>query len=210
MFRNLLTILFLLVGLSAVAGDNFLNSVVISNVDNKTSIILRSDNIAKVKRDIESTDEIVLTLKNIKQSNNIDMLYKNVSDVDGLIVQNSGNDLKLYIEAPEISKADIVFETPDSTPIIVSDNQGVGKLLWSVVSVAILLLIMRSAKNVKPKIVKKDINEIIKEREKAMYRSFQNEVASLPSINYKLKSYRKHVLRGETIRSYESRMAKLR
>lgn len=210
MFRNLLTILFLLVGLSAVAGDNFLNSVVISNVDNKTSIILRSDNIAKVKRDIESTDEIVLTLKNIKQSNNIDMLYKNVSDVDGLIVQNSGNDLKLYIEAPEISKADIVFETPDSTPIIVSDNQGEGKLLWSVVSVAILLLIMRSAKNVKPKIVKKDINEIIKEREKAMYRSFQKEVASLPSINYKLKSYRKHVLRGETIRSYESRMAKLR
>ena len=66
---------------------------------------------------------------------------------------------------------------------------------------------MYSAKNITEKPVQQDINEIIKEREKALYRNFQKEVATLPSINYKLKGYRKHVLKGETIRSYESKMS---
>ena len=67
---------------------------------------------------------------------------------------------------------------------------------------------MRSAKNARPKkIIKPSINEIIKEREKAMYRNFQKEVKTLPSINYRLNSYSKHVLKGETIRSYENRMS---
>ena len=59
----------------------------------------------------------------------------------------------------------------------------------------------------KPKTpAKPDINEIIKEREKALYQNFKKEVATMPSMNYRLKGYSKHVLKGETIRSYESRM----
>lgn len=66
---------------------------------------------------------------------------------------------------------------------------------------------MYSARNLTVEKPQKDINEIIKEREKNLYRKFQKEVSSLPSMNYKLKSYRKHVLKGETIRSYENRTA---
>ena len=208
MLKNLLTILFLLIGLSVSASDNFLNSIVISKADGNTSVILRSDEIAKIKREVSSNDEIVLTLKNMKQSNELDTLYKNISDVNGLIIQNIGNDLKLFIDAPNISKANIIFETPDSAPIIVSDNKGESKAVWSIISIALLLLVMRSAKNVGIEKPQKNINEIIKEREKELYKNFQKEVATMPSINYKLKGYRKHVLKGETIRSYENRVAK--
>lgn len=203
MFKKILLTLIIFSGLAAYAGDNYLNSVVIDNVDGETSVILRSDEITKVKKEVESSDKIVLTLRGITQSPDINTLYKNASDVKGLIIQNEGNnDLKIYIEAPGISKSDIVFDTPNSAPITVSDSTGEERVLWSVISIAMLLLIMRSAKNINSEPPKKDINEIIKEREIARYRSFQKEVASMPSMGYKLKSYKKHVLKGETLRHY--------
>lgn len=208
MLKRILLILLLFIGLSVSAADNFLNSIVISKVDGNTSIILRTDSIAKVKRDVESVDSVVLTLKGVKQSTDIDTLYKNVSDVDGLIIQNMGNELKLYVGAPDISKANVVIETPDSAPIVVSDSKGESKIVWSIISIVLLLFVMRSAKNVNINQPQKNINEVIKEREKELYKNFQKEVATLPSINYKLKGYRKHVLKGETIRSYENRVAK--
>lgn len=207
MLKKIFVTLILFAGLAAFAGENYLNSVVIENNDGLTSVILRSDHITKIKRDIESTDKIVLTLKGISQSPDINTLYKNTSKVKGLAIENGkNNELKIYIEAPGISMANIVFETPDSSPVTVKSVVSEGKVVWSVISIALLLLLMRSAR--RPKMVKSpDITEIIKEREKAMYRNFQKEISSKPTINYRLKSYSKHVLKGETIRSYESRMA---
>lgn len=207
--KILLTLIIILSGVSAFAGENFLNSLVIDNNDGVTSIILRSDDVAKLKREIESPDKIIINLKGIKQSPDITTLYKNTTKVNGLAIQSEkNNELKIYIEAPAIAKANVVFETPNSAPITVSSVVGEGRIAWSIISIALLLLIMRSAKNARPKkIIKPSINEIIKEREKAMYRNFQKEVKTLPSINYRLNSYSKHVLKGETIRSYENRMS---
>lgn len=208
MLKNLFLTLIIFTGLSAFAGENYLNSVVISNNDGETSIVLRSDEVAKVKKEVEGADKVVLTLKGISQSPAINTLYKNTSDINGLVIQNGVNkELKIYIEAPNISKANVVFETPNSAPVAVNDAVHEEKIIWSLVSVALLFAVMYSTKNISEKPIKQDINEIIKEREKALYRNFQKEVATLPSINYKLKSYRKHVLKGETIRSYESKMS---
>ena len=203
MFKKILFTLILFTGLSAYAGDNFLNSVVIDNNEGEMSVILRSDQITKVKKEVESADKVVLTLKGIAQSPSINTLYKNAKDVNGLIIQNEGNnDLKIYIEAPNVAKANIIFDTPNSSPITVSDSKGEERVAWSIISILILLFIMRSAKNISAEPPKKDINEIIKEREKQLYRNFQKEVAAMPSIGYKLKAYNKHVLKGETIRTY--------
>ena len=209
MLKRLLTMLFILSGLSAFAADNYLNSIVVENGDSGYSIIFRADDITKIKKDIESSNRVILTLKNIKQSSDINTLYKNVPEANGLIIQNFGNDLKVFIEAKDISKAQVVFETPNSAPITVSDNKDIGRIIWSLCSVLILFAVMHSAKNASAGPKQKDINEIIKEREKAMYKNFQKEISTLPSMHYKLKSYSKHVLKGETIRSYESRMSRL-
>ncbi len=205
--KILLTLtLILFMGLNALASDNYLNSIVVSKNDDKISVILRTDEITKVKKDVEASDKIIITLKGVTQSPSINTLYKNISDVNGLIIQNENNsELKIYVEAPEIAKADIVFETPNSAPITVINKINEEKAVWSIISIVLLLLIMRSAKNISTKPVQQDITEIIKEREKTLYRNFQREVATIPSINYKLKVYRKHVLKGETIRAYENR-----
>lgn len=206
MFRKILLTLILFSGLSAFASENYLNSVVVSKNDDRTSIILRTDEITKVKKEIENPNRITVTLKGITQSPTINTLYKNISDVNSLIIQSEiNNELKIYVEAPDIAKADVVFETPNSAPITAINNVNEEKIVWSIISVALLLAIMCSAKNITKEPVQRDISEIIKEREKALYRNFQKEVATIPSINYKLKGYRKHVLKGETIRAYENR-----
>lgn len=204
MFKKILLTLILFSGLSAFASENYLNSVIVSQNDGKTSVILRTDEVAKVKKETETSNKIVITLKGVSQAANISTLYKNISDVNGLIIQTeNNNELKIYVEAPNIAKADVVFETPNSAPITAINKITEEKVIWSVISIILLLIIMRSAKN---KVKKQpDITEIIKEREKELYRNFQKEVATIPSINHKLKSYRKHVLKGETIRAYENR-----
>ena len=105
MFKKILLTLILFSGLSAFASENYLNSVVVSKNDGKTSIILRTDEITKVKKEVEAVDKIVVTLKGVTQSPALNTLYKNISDVNGLIIQSENNgELKIYVEAPEISK----------------------------------------------------------------------------------------------------------
>ncbi len=206
MLKKIILTILILLGMEVYASDNYLNSVVISNNDGKASIILRTDEITRINKEVESADKIIITLKGITQSPSINTFYKDTSAVSGLIIQNDGNnDIKIYIEAPEISKADIVFETPDSAPLKANTGADKSKLVWGAAVMLLLLIVMRRS----TKIDEPDVNEIIKEREKALYQNFQKEVASLPSINYKLKSYRKHVLKGETIRSYASSNARI-
>ena len=210
MLKKILLTLIIFTGLAAYAGENFLNTVVLENNDGAYSIVLRSDEVAKVKKDVEAPDKIVLTLKGISQSPDVNTLYKNTPEVSGLVIQNSGNnEVKIFINAPDISKANIIFETPNSAPILVGEAFEEEKIVWSVISIALLPLVMRSARSISAEPEQKDINKIIKEREIALYRNFQKEVASMPSMNYKLKSYKKHVLKGETIRNYESKLTRV-
>ena len=96
MLKKLLVTICLFSGLAAFASDNYLNSVVIDNNDGQTSVILRSDHITKLKREIESPDKIVLTMKGISQSPDINTLYKNASKVKGLVIENAkNNELKI-------------------------------------------------------------------------------------------------------------------
>ena len=207
MLKKIILILVIFMGLSACASDNFLNSVVIENNDGQMSVILRTDKIAKVRKEIESPDKIVIYMKGVEQSPDINTLYKNTSNINGVAVQSVGNnDIKIYLDATGISKANVILETPDASPITVVSRASEGKVLWSIVSILILLSVMRSAKK-RPK--QKTREELIKEREMALYRNFQKEVSSMPNINYKLKSYKKHVLKCETLRNYANTITKV-
>ena len=210
MLKKILLTLIIFTGLAAYAGENYLNSVVLENNDGAYSIVLRSDELAKVKKDVEAPDKMVLTLKGISQSPDLNTLYKNTPEASGLIIQNSGNnEVKIFVNAPGVANSNIVFETPNSAPIMVVEAYEEGKIVWSVISIALLLIVMRSARNISSEPEQKDINKIIKEREIALYRNFQKEVESMPSMNYKLKSYKKHVLKGETIRNYENKLTRV-
>ena len=195
---------------TSYASTNFLNSVVLEKGEDGYNIILRSDDTAKVKKSFQSTDKIVLTLSGITTSNDFNTMYKNTSDVNNIVVENSDTGaIKIYIQAPGISKANIVFDTPNSAPIPVGDSFASEKTAWCVVSIALLLMVMRSAKNIKTGNALYDLHQqVVREREMEMYQNFKAELKSMPSMNYKLKnrSYITNSVRNnnETIRTIKN------
>ena len=187
----------------AFANSNFLNSVVLERGEDGYNIILRSDNKAKVKKSFQSDDKITLTLNGITTSNDFNTMYKNTSEVNNIIVENTdSNTVKIYIQAPEISKANIIFETPNSAPIAVGDSFASEKLIWSVISLALLLLVMRSAKNIKTGNMLYDLHQqVIREREMEMYENFKNE------LKYKPKTYNTYMdsqVKHNSLKRYET------
>ena len=69
----ILTIFMLTIG-SAIAGDNFLNTVILEGAENGYNIILRSDNLAGVKRIQNGKDKLTLEIKGLTASNSLSTL----------------------------------------------------------------------------------------------------------------------------------------
>lgn len=209
MLKRLILILTLIVTFTvsaASAADNFLNSVVLEKGDDGFNIVLRSDNTAKVKKSSQATDKMVLTLQGITTSSDFNTMYKNTPDINNIIVENTDTDtVKIYIQAPEISKANVIFETPDSAPIPAVDNFASEKIAWSIISLCLLFMAMKSAKNINTGNPIYDLHQkVVREREMEMYQNFKQELKRMPKMNYNVnnRSYTTNIVRrNETIRT---------
>lgn len=206
--RRLILILTVIIisftGIVANATSNYLNEVVLEGTETGYNVILRSDVPTKVKKVVQSDDKIVLTLRGITVSDKVNTLYKNTTSANDIIIENLGNDeLKVYINAKNVSTAHIEFNTPNSAPIPVGDKFAREKLLCTGTAIVFLCLLVRYMKNQNRRIVKKIT---MREREIEFYK------ANLPSINYKMaqKAYATSPLRTEarTLRQYQQDLVK--
>jgi hypothetical protein len=177
--------------LAALAQGNYLNAVVLDG----NNVVLRSDYQAKIKKVSASDDKVTLILKNTEASDNLSTLYKNMSEVNVLTVENGSNgELKIHIQAPGISKADIVFETPDSAPVTVIRNNGLKNVIIAVLVLAFFIIAAKSARAQR----KFGTAANFKKRELELYKNFKLEK---PSINYKVAKISPRA-KYETIRNY--------
>lgn len=189
MKRIFLTLTILFFGLAVQASENFLHTVVLEGTDDGYNIILKSDELPQVKKSIKGNDNIVLDVKGITTSAAVNAIYKSTNDVNSLIVENVANDeLKIYVQAKDISKATIMAQTKSGEPVILSERFPLEKVLWSFAVLVILAVLAKSAKSItdyeNSLVIKKDI----KDREIELYRNFQKELASMPNINCKIKN----------------------
>ena len=206
MLKRIILILLITIGLSANAAENFLNSVVIDNNDGQMSIVLRADKIVKVRKEIESPDKITLYLKGIEQSPDINTLYKNTSQANTVIVENAGNNsLKIHIQAKDIANSNIIFDTPASAPVVVTDSVSHNTIVWSIVAFVVLCGLFARTLNIKEdseSIIQEAINKDMRDREIEMYKNYRKELLTIPSIDYKIKNPRvqETIRRADTIR----------
>lgn len=176
----IVTILFIFAVNAVSAAGNFLNSVVLEGTENGYNVVLRSDARVKVKKSIKSNDSMVLTLRGITAADNINTLYKNTTSVNNIIVESAAPDeVKVYINAKDIAKANVILSTPNSAPLAVGDRFAREKMVWTGFSVIFLLLMIHSIKSQNRRIVRK-MN--MRDREIEFYK------ATIPSINYKVKN----------------------
>ena len=162
MKRIFLTLTILFFGLAVQASENFLHTVVLEGTDDGYNIILKSDELPQVKKSIKGNDNIVLDVKGITTSAAVNAIYKSTNDVNSLIVENVANDeLKIYVQAKDISKATIMAQTKSGEPVILSERFPLEKVLWSFAVLVILAVLAKSAKSItdyeNSLVIKKDI-----------------------------------------------------
>lgn len=124
-FRNI--ILMFVIGFScftniASASDNVLQAIQVDGVKDSYNIILKSDDVAELKKTVQAPNKIILNLKGIRASKTINTIYNNTSSVDSVVVEPNGEDnVKILIQATNASNAEIHFDTL-KTPLGVLSN----------------------------------------------------------------------------------------
>lgn len=176
-------------GLTVQASENFLHTIVLEGTDDGYNVVLKTDSLPNVKKTFKGSNNLVLDVKGITTSSSVNAIYKGSADVNSLIVENTANDeVKIYIQAKDISKAAILAQTSDGNAVILSERFPLEKLLWTLAVLGMLAAVVKSAKAITDYensiVIKKDI----KDREIELYRNFQRELQSMPSINCKIKN----------------------
>lgn len=202
----LILAIFMLNIIPALAGDNYLNTVILEGSERGYNIILRSDSLANVKRISEGQNRLTLDIKGLSASNNISTLYRNTSDDSSVIVENTGaNSVKVHINAKDAANSNIIFDTPASSPVVVSDSVSKNMLLWSVFAFCALSLVFLMSKNIKDdphEEIAEALQKNMRDREIEMYKKYRKDLLTIPSIDYKIKNPRVQniIRRADTIR----------
>lgn len=110
MKRVLLVLGILLSSLSVFANDNVLQSIEIEPVKDTYNIVLVSDKAVDVKKTVQASNKITLTMKDIRASKTLNTVYNNVSNVDSIMVEPQGNGLSIFFQADNASAATISFD----------------------------------------------------------------------------------------------------
>lgn len=125
---NLKNILLMLIvsfcfsGSNAFASDNVLQAIQVDGVKDSYNVILKSDDVAEVKKTVQAPNKMILNLNGIRASKTINTIYNNTSNVDSVVVEPTGDDsVKILIQADNASNAEVHFDTL-KTPLGVLDK----------------------------------------------------------------------------------------
>ena len=118
----LVVISFCFTGNNAFSSDNVLQAIQVDGVKDSYNIILKSDDVAELKKTIQAPNKMVLNLKGIRASKTINTIYNNTSKVDSVVVEPTGEDsIKISIQANNVSNAGVHFDSL-KTPLGVLNN----------------------------------------------------------------------------------------
>ena len=97
--------------LSVNAEDNVLQSIEIVPVKDTYNIVLTADKSVDVKKTVQAPNKITLEMKGIRASKTLNTVYNNVSNVDTVMVEPSGNGINLFFQAENASEACVSFDS---------------------------------------------------------------------------------------------------
>lgn len=184
-----IVLLVTLITSAAYASDNSLNSVIIEGTTSGTyHIILRSDRVANVKKTVQEDGTLLLELKNISTSLNLDTKYVNTNAIDNVVVENtSNNGVNIYIQAPDAEKADIIFDTPAAPPVVVSDGISKNQIGWIAAAFLVICLAAGSFKKSVENDAKETFKNDLTEREIKFYKEYKSDIITSAKIDNKIR-----------------------
>lgn len=112
-------------GSKVLASDNVLQAIQVDGNNDSYNIILKSDDVAELKKTIQAPNKMVLNLKGIRASKTINTIYNNTSNVDSVVVEPTGEDaVKISIQADNVSNAGVHFDTLKTPLGVLNKNSG--------------------------------------------------------------------------------------
>ncbi len=114
-------------GNSVFASDNVLQAIQVDGVKDSYNIILKSDDVAEVRKTIQAPNKMVLDLKGIRASKAINTIYNNTANVDSVVVEPTSDDtVKILIQAQNVANSEVHFDSL-KTPLGVLGNSQTSK-----------------------------------------------------------------------------------
>ncbi len=92
------------------ASENVLQTIEIEPVKDTYNIVLVSDKAVDVKKTVQASNKITLTMKDIRASKTLNTIYNNVSNVDTVMVEPQGNGISIFFQADNASAATVTFD----------------------------------------------------------------------------------------------------
>ena len=111
MKRVLLSLSLLFTTLSVFADENILQSIEIEPVKDTYNIVLVSDKAVNVKKTVQASNQITLSMKDIRASKTLNTIYNNVSNVDTVMVEPAGNGIKIFFQADNAAASTVTFDS---------------------------------------------------------------------------------------------------
>ena len=111
MKRTLLFLGMFLTVLSVSAEENVLQSIEIIPVKDTYNIVLVADKAVDVKKTVKAPNQITLDMKDIRASKTLNTVYNNVSNVDTVMVEPSGNGVSIFFQAENAAGTSISFDS---------------------------------------------------------------------------------------------------
>lgn len=98
--------------LSAVAKENILHTVEISQNGDSYSLKLKADEMVHFKKRVETKNSAYFELRNVVPSEEIETVYNDVSSLDGVIIQQiDKSKIRIYVNGHMAAKTRISIET---------------------------------------------------------------------------------------------------
>jgi hypothetical protein len=161
------------------AAENYLRTITLEKNNSGFNIILGSDEVAKVSKKTPSENEMILEIKDVKSSDTVNAIYKGVTSIDGLVIENaSHNKLKVYITAEGIKYSTVIMDPVNGSPAIVGESVPLDKILWVVCVLALFSVVFRVARDLSEEDDKILIKKDIKDREIQLYRKYRNQMVN--------------------------------
>lgn len=105
-----------------LASDNVLQAIQVNGVKDSYNIVLKSDDVAELKKTVQAPNKMIINLKGIRASKTINTIYNNTSSVDSVVVEPINDDtVKILVQGQNVANAEINFDTL-KTPLGVLGN----------------------------------------------------------------------------------------
>lgn len=204
-----LILLLTILSTSAFAFENILNAVVVEGTPNGNNLILRTDTAAVIKKSILSDGTLEIDIKNIAASMSMDTKYINPNGINNVTIENIGNnEVKIFVQGENADRTSIIFDTPASAPIVVSDGLSKKQIGWIATVFILTCILAGSFKHSVEKDERVSIKNDLTEREIKLYKELKSDIIASAKIDNMIKQritkrINNSVKRADTIRAMQ-------